>query len=474
MYGYIMFTDIKGFSKLSEDRLEVVYEKVYPELYIQIKDYVSQAETVNTWGDALFTIFADVEPAVKLSLSYRKFFKQFDFSKYELIPLQPRIACHAGEFKIFEDKILKRSNVIGGEVNCAARIEPVTRPGEIFVTDVFKEQVERNSNLKKSVDFSILGDVQLAKDWGDKKIFRMVESEARDRQTIDRLIRLNLKNYLPSPRPLSKEESTMLNTYKNVGSIDSLEALLSGKMFQNYSAAFHIDLAKICNNYGLYDLALEYLNIAKSTTIDVDGIKIHPHSRDTALDKLYANCLTRIGKYDDAADIMYGLFQSGNHESDTLAMLAAQYKRRALIKSTGGYVQQSEINWDLLRRAQALYIEAFRRDISALYPLLNATYLMAITKDRDFGYATFANYIIEAFTPTSRNLYENWWHAAGIAEAELLNKESTKAKGLFIEAIQQFNPDNFQLEATRKQIELYSYFLDCQDETKEILAILKN
>jgi class 3 adenylate cyclase len=60
----------------------------------------------------------------------------FDGSRHEIdVELQLRIAIHYGPAHPVHDPILDRPSFAGREIIRAARIEPVTPPGEIYVTE---------------------------------------------------------------------------------------------------------------------------------------------------------------------------------------------------------------------------------------------------------------------------------------------------------------------------------------------------
>ncbi len=84
--------------------------------------------------------------------------------------------------------------------------------------------------------------------------------------------------------------------------------------------------------------------------MNVNGLKVYPYYLDFELLKLKANCLTRLGKYEEASNIMYALWHLCEgfklNDTDTLSMLAAQYKRRAICKK--GNWQIKAKNWHLI------------------------------------------------------------------------------------------------------------------------------
>ncbi|MDD3024169.1 MAG: adenylate/guanylate cyclase domain-containing protein, partial [Syntrophomonadaceae bacterium] len=186
MNGYIIFSDLKGYSKLSEIETRKYFEKVNYDLSQRMHKYLQYAEAFNTWGDAVVAVFMDGRYAIDMVLEYRDFFNTYDFEALEMSRLMPRIGGHYGEFFSFKDELLGRTNMYGSNINTAARIEPVTRTGEIFVTRQFKEAIE---NLPVSIDyvsFDELGFVELAKSFGEWELFRLYRRGEKP-QVIDKI-----------------------------------------------------------------------------------------------------------------------------------------------------------------------------------------------------------------------------------------------------------------------------------------------
>ncbi|MGG1254166.1 hypothetical protein ABE205_11530 [Brevibacillus agri] len=57
MNGYIIFSDLKGFSKLSEPELRTFYKDVMSELATHLRPFIERAAVWNTWGDAFVAVF---------------------------------------------------------------------------------------------------------------------------------------------------------------------------------------------------------------------------------------------------------------------------------------------------------------------------------------------------------------------------------------------------------------------------------
>lgn len=63
--------------------------------------------------------------------------------------MTPRIAGHYGEVYIFEDPMLNnRKNAVGEHINRTARIEPVTFPGEIYITEDFVQAYKQFNEME--------------------------------------------------------------------------------------------------------------------------------------------------------------------------------------------------------------------------------------------------------------------------------------------------------------------------------------
>ncbi|MDR9507721.1 hypothetical protein RI662_26265, partial [Brevibacillus agri] len=177
-----------------------------------------------------------------------------------------------------------------------------------------------------------------------------------------------------------------------------------------------------------------------------------------------------VGKYEEAADIVYGLWQLGAKDSDTLSMLAAQYKRRAIYEN-GELINFEEVRIELLTRARDLYLEAFRLNIEDYYPAINVAYLYKMMGGMEAGKGTkLAGYILQAWNSKQR---ENWWIDSTLAEAELLQDDFETALELFKLAIERHNPSVFDKKATSEQIKIYAHFTNKLANVEPILQILR-
>lgn len=170
----ILFLDIAGFSDLKERELRCYLQHVLPEISEQAVDrYRDDLLELNTWGDAIVAVARDPFVIAHLALDLRDYFNNKNWSDVDIDKnLRCRIALHAGVVFMGPDPLRRKQHaVIGTEVNIAARIEPVTEPGQIWVTENFKNNCVTRTDSK--LVFEYIGRRKLAKNVGPETLYRL-------------------------------------------------------------------------------------------------------------------------------------------------------------------------------------------------------------------------------------------------------------------------------------------------------------
>jgi len=131
----IVFTDIVGFTKLTaKDQSKASgLLKQQRGLFRPIVDSYN-GTWVKEMGDGLLLIFDTVTDAVNCCIKLQETSKQID-------DLDLRIGIHQGEILIEENDIL------GDDVNVAARIEPFSAPGGIAISNKVHDAIVRESDF---------------------------------------------------------------------------------------------------------------------------------------------------------------------------------------------------------------------------------------------------------------------------------------------------------------------------------------
>jgi hypothetical protein len=279
---------------------------------------------------------------------------------------------------------------------------------------------------------------------------------------------------LPEAEAISEDDLKNITYLKRSPSTEILNKnlILNDILAQNLNENYLFEIAKIYKDFGLYENSLKVIDMIKNKTQNIDSLNLTLFKYKKDLMKLETNCLTRLGRYEEASNLIYGVWQLGNKDSDTLSMLAAQYKRRALtdFNNNNNVVNKEEINTSLLDRALSLYIEAFRLNIEDYYPAINIAYLYSIIGNGEEGKGIkFAQYIID----TWEHQINDWWSASSILECEIILGDSENLDKKFEEAILKYSPTNFDKKATLIQIELYKKLVKTNPTLEKIINLLK-
>lgn len=139
----MLFADVRHFSRLSEAQLPRFVEKFMGAASAVIARSAHQPVVLNTWGDALYLVFDTIQDAGMLALELREALCPppqggADWEKAGLPPeLSIRFAVHAGPVFAISDPVVRHLSFTGRHTTQTARLEPVTKPGEIFATQEF-------------------------------------------------------------------------------------------------------------------------------------------------------------------------------------------------------------------------------------------------------------------------------------------------------------------------------------------------
>ncbi len=167
----MLFADVVGFSKLMEASAPAFYFDFLGRVAQEIEASAVAPIASNTWGDGLFIVYDDAAPAVEFALRLRDTITRTDWRAMGLPQLTARIAMHTGPvFQAF-DPVIKGINHFGSHVTRAARIEPVTAPGSVYVTEQTAAMLKVDGNQDFACDY--LGKITLAKAYGATVLYRV-------------------------------------------------------------------------------------------------------------------------------------------------------------------------------------------------------------------------------------------------------------------------------------------------------------
>ena len=170
----MLFMDFPGFTKLSEGTLPTFWDEVMGGIHNVLKRHKSKILAQNTWGDAVHVVLESPADAAELTLAIQARLAKVDFRSLGLkYPASMRMSLHYGPVYRVKDKITNRTNFFGSQVSEAARIEPVTPAGAVYVTEAFAAALERQ-DFSHKFECIFVGEVELAKEFGKRRMYSLI------------------------------------------------------------------------------------------------------------------------------------------------------------------------------------------------------------------------------------------------------------------------------------------------------------
>jgi len=165
----LIFTDFRGFSKLPESVLPFFWTEVMQRMQLVLERQADQLCYRNTWGDALYAVVASATAAAAIALELQDVLMEVDYGAMGL-PTEPhmRVGAHYGP--VFRRRESTGAvNYYGTQVSRAARIEPVTPPGAVYVTEQFAAMLEMEGANRFVCRY--VGQIALAKGFGTARMY---------------------------------------------------------------------------------------------------------------------------------------------------------------------------------------------------------------------------------------------------------------------------------------------------------------
>ncbi len=171
----MLFADVVAYSQLSEEQIPLFVEHFLGRVSTVINRSGDRPVDRNTWGDALYFVFDSVAKAGRVALELVDLVQATDWLRLGLPEdLDLRVALHACPVFYFSDPVAERESFIVSHVSQAARIEPVTPPGQVFGSQGFAALSESDGVREFTCEY--VGRTPLAKGYGTFPIYRVTRS----------------------------------------------------------------------------------------------------------------------------------------------------------------------------------------------------------------------------------------------------------------------------------------------------------
>lgn len=161
----MLFADVVHFSKMQERQMPNFVAHFMDAVGRIEKDLDIRPTAKNTWGDGLFLVFRKAEDAIRYGRSLLDCVNRTDWAALGLpADVNLRVAMHAGPVYVGRDPVTGRRTCYGTHVNSAARIEPITPPGKIYVSQAVAALVTALHLEDCACEY--VGQMPLAKNFG--------------------------------------------------------------------------------------------------------------------------------------------------------------------------------------------------------------------------------------------------------------------------------------------------------------------
>lgn len=172
-----LFGDLSGFSRLGELELLAYNRQILPELAEVIDGFGEHVEIRHTWGDGIYLVFDQVAIGAACALALQARFARLDLPALGLpASLGLRAALHAGPVFPVEDPVMRQRLYTGRHISRAARMEPVTPEGQVYVSEAFAALLALEAEVP--VAYEYVGRVPLAKAAGYLRMYLLTAKGA--------------------------------------------------------------------------------------------------------------------------------------------------------------------------------------------------------------------------------------------------------------------------------------------------------
>ena len=168
----MLFADAVGYSQLSEDQIPG-YITGFLGAVAQLNAATAHRfEHVETSGDGLYMVFRDAADAGHYALELNALVAAFDREAFGLPPnFDLRIALHCGPVHCARDPITGFPIYTGPHTSRAARIEPITPPGQVYASSAFAAVAAAGG--ADGLQMSYVGRIPLAKGYGTLALYHV-------------------------------------------------------------------------------------------------------------------------------------------------------------------------------------------------------------------------------------------------------------------------------------------------------------
>jgi class 3 adenylate cyclase len=168
----LLFGDVSGFSRVTDEQMPAFATHVLGAFARVIARHRQDVWHRNTWGDAIYIVLTNADAAADCALDLQSTMEALDLEAAGLpAHLALRLGGHLGPVLPAWDPVLNTPAFMGSHVSRTARIEPVTPPGAAYVTEAFAAALVLSGRRDVACDY--VGHMAAAKGYGKLRMYRL-------------------------------------------------------------------------------------------------------------------------------------------------------------------------------------------------------------------------------------------------------------------------------------------------------------
>jgi len=169
----LLFADVVGYSQFSEDQIPNYVTGFLGAVAEMNQRTQHRFEHVETAGDGLYIVFAGAVDAGLYALELMELVRTTDWTKAGLPgTFNLRIALHCGPVYCGRDPVTGSPIYTGPHTSRAARIEPITPPGQVYASSAFAAVAAASGT--EALDMRYIGKIPLAKSYGSLGLYHIL------------------------------------------------------------------------------------------------------------------------------------------------------------------------------------------------------------------------------------------------------------------------------------------------------------
>ncbi len=174
----LLFGDVKGFSKTPDHLIPVFQKRLMGTIANVLKSYGEHVLYRNSWGDAIYVVIDDPIVAAECCIAMQDAIRRARTQRYGLsTDLALRLSAHYGPVYEGHDPIRDELTFFGANTTLAARIEPVTPPGNVYVTEAMAAAIAFARAPRVRAEY--VGNVPMAKGFGSTRMYLLERADGR-------------------------------------------------------------------------------------------------------------------------------------------------------------------------------------------------------------------------------------------------------------------------------------------------------